>query len=140
MSLSVDFLRLVLAVVDDHARSQGQLEKPPQSLKITATEAAGDARSDSIPSPTVGRALSEVLPLSPTTGGVGVGFRAGGGGGGYATASSLFSVDDLPRLYHGPGAIVRKLVRACKGEEPSGEVRKRDRGKGAFMLWFRFGT
>ncbi|CAN0456906.1 unnamed protein product, partial [Ectocarpus sp. 8 AP-2014] len=44
------------------------------------------------------------------------------GGVAHATAVCLLSVGDLPRLYNRPGAIIRNLFKACKGDKPTGEV------------------
>lgn len=128
LSLSVDFLRLVLAVVDDHARSQGQVK-----VKTTAGTGADPGTTANALSPgtspaaaaeTVGSALSEegglktAAAVAATAGQEDVGSPPV-----HATAVCFLSVGDLPRLYNRPGAIVRNLFKACKGEKPSGEVK-----------------
>lgn len=124
LSLSVDFLRLVLAVVDDHARSQGQVKVDMAAgagagaaadalSQGTAAAAAGKCRK-----PAVGADSGEEGGLKTVT----AGWEDGGRPPVHATAVCFLSVGDLPRLYNRPGAIVRKLFEACKGEKPSGEV------------------
>lgn len=109
LSLSVDFLRLVLAVVDDHARSQGQ-----SNGKASPAGAAPDEKA-SLKTPAVAEEEDEARGPSVQ----------------HATATCFLSVGDFPRLYNGPGAIMRSLVKACKGDNPSGEVRGwGDRGRG----------
>lgn len=116
LSLSVDFLRLVLAVVDDHARSQGQVKMAATTSVVTAT-AAG--------SPGPGKAAAAAAATGAAVVGEEWAEAAAGretGGPAHATAACLLSVGDFPRLYNRPGAIIRKLVKACKGDKPSGEV------------------
>lgn len=113
LSLSVDFLRLVLAVIDDHARSQGQdAGATAGKAGACASPTFGSDVDVSLQAPAIAGADPDVSQSSDdeSTGQV------------YATASCLLSVDDLPRLYHGPGAIVRKMWRACFEDECSGEV------------------
>lgn len=128
----MDFLRLVLAVVDDHARSQGH-----DKTAAVLTGAGGAASVSASAATMVESPSPSPSPLpSSTTASCGSDGRGGGvwseffagpevtGGNAMraATASCLLSVEDLPRLYHGPGLIMSKLVEACKGVEPSGKV------------------
>lgn len=113
LSLSVGFLRLVLAVVDDHARSQGQVK--------TKVDTVAGAGADAVPPGTAAAAVAKCQKVA-------VGAALGeeedvGAPVVHATAICFLSVGDLPRLYGRPGAIVRNLFKACKGEKPSGEVK-----------------
>lgn len=112
LPLSLDFLRLVLAVIDDHARSQGHevIGKVPPSPtpSSSATGISDTPREASLPSATLDVVGTVEVPASLSAV--------------HTTACCLFSVDDLPRLYHGPGMIVRNLARACKGNGSWGKV------------------
>lgn len=133
LSLSVDFLGLVLAVVDDHARSQGQGN--------TATVAASAGSTATKPSALDNAFSPEKSPPADSISAAGTGSlgedgvgpegtaMVGAEGGGvaapapaHATAIRFLSLGDLPRLYNRPGAIIRNLAKACKGDAPSGEV------------------
>lgn len=135
LSLSVDFLRLVLAVVDDHARSQGQ-------VKVTATAtttATATPAADATPPGTTAAAVAAAAGVAMCQKAAATGAAAavvvageegleaamgrGAGAPVHATAACFLSVGDFPRLYNRPGAIVRSLVKACKGDKPLGEVR-----------------
>ena len=95
LPLSVDFLRLVLAVIDDHARSQGQ-----DKTASAAASAEGATATSSAEGMVVGERGTSVDVQ-------------------HASGSRLFSIEDLPRLYHRPGVIVRSLARACAGDDAS---------------------
>lgn len=126
LSLSVDFLRLVLAVVDDHARSQGQAKvKTPAATAAAATATTAD---DALPlSPGTSPAASEKIGTALSEeGDAKVQEDVGAPPPVHANAACFLSVGDLPRLYNRPGAIVRNLFKACKGDKPSGEVRVRE--------------
>lgn len=112
----MDFFRLVLAVVDDHARAQGQ-----DNASAAAAAAAAAV---------MGRCVYGSSDADGSRGASSVGEGDGSlvdeeGATGLlpCSAACLFGVDDLPRLYHRPGVIIRKLFRACMGDEASGEVR-----------------
>lgn len=131
LSLSVDFLGLVLAVVDDHARSQGQ----GSSAGSTATKpsAIDDASSPEITLAEPGAVAAEEAGSLGGEGGLeeagmvaavhGADGEGGAAAPAHATAVRFLSLGDLPRLYNRPGAIIRNLVKACKGDAPSGEVK-----------------
>lgn len=123
LSLSVDFLRLVLAVVDDHARSQGQVK---MASTTTATIIAAAANPVSLVTAAAGVAGCQKAVATGAAVVAEEGLEAATGretgGPVHATAACFLSVRDFPRLYNRPGAIVRNLVKACKGDKPSGEV------------------
>lgn len=126
LPLSVDFLRLVLAVVDDHARAQGHenTSKVPPSPPLAPSTTTAVA---SCSSTGVSHMPADAAPSSTTWGGggnadgviVGSLVETGAGAAAHGTASCLLSIDDLPRLYHGPGVIVRNLARVCNGGDLS---------------------
>lgn len=101
LPLSVDFLRLVLTVIDDQARNKNALDV------ASAAAASGDFEGEG--ATVVGE--SELGGSSTPH------------ASGTLNARHLFSVDDLPRLYHKPGLIIRNLSKACQGKEPSRLVR-----------------
>lgn len=129
LPLSVDFLRLVLAVIDDHARAQGHenTRKVPPSPPFAPSTTTAVATSSTAG---MSRMPTDAAPSSTTWGGGGsvdgvivgslveIGAPAPAAAA-LGTASCLFSIEDLPRLYHGPGVIMRNLARVCKGGDLS---------------------
>lgn len=132
LSLSVDFLRLVLAVVDDHARSQGQVKTTTAAATaFTAAGCVGAGPAADAVSPGTAATAAASGSTATADGAVGKeGSKLAGAGAGveeiggvvHATAVCLLSVGDLPRLYNRPGAIIRNLFKACKGDKPTGVV------------------
>lgn len=97
LPLSVDFLRLVLTVIDDQARSKNTVDVSSTAAASSDFEGEGA---------TVVGASELGGSSTPHSSGT-------------LNARHLFSVDDLPRLYHKPGLIIRKISRACQGKDTS---------------------